>query len=101
MNLDDINGADILALPMEENDAGATTVKAYLIALLSRVWKLNEGFSGKRPFGNSSWQNELYEPLAKAGLVESDIEDGRHYAKYEKANRELAHALIFKAIEAL
>lgn len=98
---DEITGAQILALPMEENDAGASTVKDYLIALLSRVWELDEGFSGKRPFGNSSWQNELYEPLAKAGLVESEIEDGRHYAKYEKANRDLAHALIVKAIEAL
>lgn len=96
-DLDEITGAQILALPLTENDAGATTVKAYLLALLSRVWELDESFSGKRPFGNSGWKGDLYSPLVAAGYVEGYEEEGRHYSNNDK----LADELIFRAIEAL
>lgn len=33
----DLTPAEILALPMPENDAGATTVRGYLIALLATL----------------------------------------------------------------
>ncbi len=57
---------DVLALPIPNNDAGADTVKKYLIELLAQLWYEEEGFSGKRPFGNSSWQYELTAPVKKA-----------------------------------
>lgn len=101
MDLDEIDGATILALPMEPNDADATTVKAYLLALLSRVWELDESFNGKRPFGNSEWKHDLYGPLVAAGYVKGEPDEGRHSIDYESANIRLADALIFKAIEAL
>ncbi len=67
----------VLDLPMQPNDARATTVREYLVALLAEVWTEKEGFSGKRPFGNSGWEYDLYLPLLKAGLVDGALdEDG-------------------------
>lgn len=65
-----VNPADILACPMEPNDAGAETVRAYLIGLLAGVWEHREGFSGKRPFGNSDWQYEVYEALVRQSFID-------------------------------
>jgi hypothetical protein len=91
---------DILALPMLcDNDAGAKTVKEYLKALLSAVWSEGEGFSGKRPFGNSGWDHELYDPLIRAGLVSGKPCDGRY--DIDASARKLADELIASAIEAL
>jgi hypothetical protein len=61
-----------LSLPMQDNDAGAPTVRAYLLALLRDVWTAGENFDGKRPFGNSGWEGELYETLIGAGLVDDE-----------------------------
>lgn len=57
----------IWACPMGENDAGASCVGAYMLALARQVWIEDEEFSGKRPFGNSSWWTEVYEALVDAG----------------------------------
>lgn len=67
----------ILALPMMENDSGADTIGGYLIALLSAVWTKKEGFSGKRPFGNSGWEYDIYRALIVGGTVDGKLdEDG-------------------------
>ena len=92
--------SEILNLPMNENDAGAGTIKDYLKALLSRIWEEGEGFSGKRPFGNSGWEFDLYFALVKGkackGTIEVD-EDGYE----ELGNFDHADTLIFEAIESL
>lgn len=85
--------AQILAVPMGENDADATTVRDYLIKLLAKVWAEGEG-----PFGNSGWDFELALPLVKAGFVEGEIDgdgylDGADFARSE--------ALIAAAIQSL
>lgn len=49
----EIDGAKILEIEMGENDADASTIKSYLLSLLTELWSKGEGFSGKRPFGNS------------------------------------------------
>lgn len=61
-----------------DSDAGDNiTVRDYLRILLSTLWAEKEGFSGKRPFGNSSWEYDLYEPLVKGGFVPGTLdEDG-------------------------
>lgn len=81
-----MNIQDVLDCPIQENDSGASTIKGYLKALLYAVWDENEGFSGKRPFGNSGWNGEMLDALVNAKLATS----------YPQANK-----LIFKAIEAL
>lgn len=85
---------NILDLPMGANDAGAKTVRDYLKALLVCLWREEESFSGKRPFGNSGWQFEVYGALVKAGAVTGRM-DG-DYA--DEVDRTAADALILKAI---
>lgn len=65
-------GAQILAVPLPTNDADAETVRDYLVALVREVWRYEECFDGKRPFGNSGWQSEVYDGLTAAGLDDSD-----------------------------
>lgn len=63
---------NILDVPMRENSSGADTVGGYLRRLLIEVWREGEGFSGKRAFGDSGWQFEVYEALAEAGVIEGE-----------------------------
>lgn len=76
----------VLNCPLEENDSGADTVKGYLKALLFTLWDEGEGFSGKRPFGNSGWECDLTDALIDNKLAQTNSE---------------AKKLIFKAIQAL
>lgn len=88
----------ILALPMQPNDADEETVRDYLIALLAKVWDEKECFGGKRPFGNSGWQYELYIPLMIAGLIDGKCDDDGYI---EWADCETGDRLIADAIEEL
>lgn len=89
--------AQILDCPMDpdENDAGARTVGEYLALLLKQVWHEEQGFSGKRPFGNSSWQWEIYVALGEAGLIEVTRNE---WDEPDLADRDAIDALIEKAI---
>ena len=71
MTKPDLTPQQILATPMQDNDAHAKTIYQYLLTLSHNVWIESEGFSGKRPFGNSGWEHEIYHALAKAGHIES------------------------------
>lgn len=64
---------ELLHLPMGENDAQAATVGEYLGLLLSTLWLQADGFSGKRPFGNSDWQYPVYIAMIKAGMATGDV----------------------------
>lgn len=64
----------VLDCPMGPNDANAETVRDYLKALLLKVWVQGEGFSGKRPFGNSGWEYDVTDALVEAGIAESESE---------------------------
>ena len=65
---------DILNIKLGDNDAGAETVKGYLKALLTELWEKEEGFSGKRPFGNSGWKHHVELALINAGMVSGTID---------------------------
>lgn len=85
-------GLDVsAALELRFNsDAGDNlTVRDYLRVLLSRLWDEQEGFSGKRPFGNSGWEYDLLTPLAKAGFVDlgplSDDGEPYNWTKEQKS----------------
>lgn len=91
----------VLACPMGASDSGADTVRGYLTALLARLWERRGEFSGKRPFGKSSWQHDLYLPLIRAGIVPGTLdEDGcvEHLSRDAEAR---ADALIGHAITLL
>lgn len=63
-----------LELRLGDTDAGDNiTVRQYLHALMETLWWEEDGFSGKRPFGNSGWQWDLITPLCVAGFIEGTV----------------------------
>lgn len=90
----------ILDLPMAANDAEAATVRDYLKELLRSIWLEGEGFSGKRPFGNSGWEHEVYAAIAQAGLIQAK-QDECGYWDFSAAEQRKAHELVRQAIEVL
>lgn len=79
-----------------DSDAGENiTVRDYLRILLEKVWEDGEGFSGKRPFGNSGWEHDLYRPLALGGYIKGDAEG---FVEWE--DRSGAHDFVVQLIRA-
>lgn len=87
----------ILDLPMRPNDAQAETLRQYLIELLAKLIEEGEDMV-KRPFGNSGWQYELYEPLLNAGLVSGGFDEDGYI---DNIDLRQAEALIQQAIHDL
>ena len=91
-------GQQVLDVAIQDDDSGATTIRAYLCALAGAVWSEGDGFSGKRPFGNSGWAWDVYTALAKAGLITATFdEDGC----IKDAATEKGDALIRSALKEL
>jgi len=91
--------AQVLALPMPQpNDAGAATVRDYLVKLLVELWHQDEMFSGKRPFGNSGCQYYLYLPLIVAGFVPGVLDEDGYI---DNVDDKRADAMIISAIRSL
>jgi hypothetical protein len=89
----------ILALPLRQpNDAEAATVRDYLVKLLQLVWKEGECFDGKRPFGNSSWEYDLYDALVAGGVVSAILDSDGNIDDFGWDQQELANRLIEAAI---
>jgi hypothetical protein len=84
---------------MKKNDSGANTIRGYLIALTREVWREGEGFSGKRPFGNSSWEWDVFRALVDAGYIAGTIDE--EYDSLEDFDHAAGNALIFAAIDHL
>lgn len=94
----DLDPRTILDTPMADNDAGASTIRGYLVALLAAVWDRHEYFSGKYAFGNSGWHWDLYAALIKAGHIPGRFDE---YGDVEDADRPAGDRLIAAAIQAL
>jgi len=95
---------EILDIPMQARDIECATVREYLKKLLSTLWEEGEGFSGKRPFGNSGWELDLYLPLIKAGVVKGKLVDDDEECwveEFSDSEKKKANKLIFQAIDAL
>lgn len=71
--MNDSDLAKALNAPVDGDVTG--TVRDYLAELLITLWEEEEGFSGKRPFGNSGWQHEVYDGLVKAGVLNGTVDD--------------------------
>jgi len=88
----------VLNLPMlEDNDAEADTIRDYLHSLLKTLWSEGEGFSGKRPFGNSGWEHDLYVALVKGGAIAGKFDE--EYDDLLDYDEKEADKLIYKVIE--
>lgn len=93
-----MTGIEVLDIEMGENDAGAKTVRDYLKRLLWKLWEEGECFGGKRPFGNSGWEYELYEALGKAGAIRCELDE---WGNVEDCDTSAANQMIFSAITAI
>ena len=89
---------DILNLTLPNNDAKAPNVRAFLKALLKTIWVEEDRFSGKRPFGSSSWDSELFEPLIRARVVTGSFDQDGYIQELDRPD---AEAAIASAIDAL
>lgn len=92
---------EILNLPLDDNaaqDSRAKTIRGYLVALAREVWNEGEGFSGKRPFGNSGWQFDLYATLVKNNAIPGTFDEDGYLDKCDDGQ---ANHLIAEAIDAL
>jgi hypothetical protein len=81
-----------------QDAGGFMPIREYLRELLSRLWSEGESFSGKRPFGNSGWEYDLYVALVAAGAVEGDLDEDGCLISIEKQAREKANTLVFQLI---
>ena len=90
----------VLDLPMmsEDNHIVVATVRGYLKELLAELWREKDGFDGKRPFGDSGWEHDIYAALVQGGFLQWS-DDGEGYLL--TADREAADKLILKAIGSL
>ena len=84
------------AVELGRNDAGAATVGDYLRKLLATLWREEEGFDGKRPFGNSSWQSDVEIPLIRAGLIPGQLDEDGYI---DEVDDEASGALLLAVIE--
>jgi hypothetical protein len=82
-----------------DSDAGDNiTVRQYLFKLLETLWAEGEGFSSKRPFGNSGWEFDLYKPLVIGGFIKGTLDENGYVEDYDK---EEADAYVFELISAI
>lgn len=85
-----------------DSDAGDDlTVRQWLRELLMLVWIEDESFDGRRPWGNSGWENDIYRPLVKAGFIAGAVhESGRVEVDDVNAAAAFVSDLILAAFEA-
>jgi hypothetical protein len=74
------------------------SIREYLCELLSKVWEKGEGFSGKRPFGNSGWELDLYRALIQAGAVEGTLDEEGWIDQFPRESRDKANQIVFGLI---
>lgn len=95
---DGLLAAAAATMPEVTHEPGLGTIRGYLAALAAAVWDENEGFSGKRPFGNSGWSTDLEAALVQAGVIDGAFNE-RGYLKH--ADVKAADRLIRSAAKAM
>lgn len=88
---------DIANLPVD-GPQGPTTIKGYLVLLLKTLLEEEEGFSGKRPFGDSAWKHDLYKPLIVAGAVRGKLDSDNYI---EEIDEKAADKLLLDLVSSL
>lgn len=79
-----------------DSDAGKQlTVREYLCKLLTTLWTNGECFSGKRPFGNSGWENDLLRPLISSEFIGGTLDEEGYVEDYnDQEVDDYMHSLI-------
>jgi hypothetical protein len=91
-----MNYEEMLNLKIESHDHPKDmTIRGLLKELLRTLWSEGESFSGKRPFGNSGWEFDIYLPLVKAGCVTGVIDSDGYVDSFDTKE---ADDLVLKII---
>lgn len=90
----------LLDIPMDPktNGADATTVGGYLRALLAEVWTKGAEFSGKRPFGNSGWEYDIYTALIRADFMKGKLDEDGYVESIADGEPSRINQIILDAI---
>jgi hypothetical protein len=80
---------EILDTPYTFKDCPAENLRMYFYLLLDTLWVEGEGFSGKRPFGSSGWENELYVALITTGAMYGRVDEEKYPWRFDEKKAEL------------
>jgi hypothetical protein len=100
MTIIDPTPQQVLDLEIGDNDSGEPTVRGYLTKLLLTLWLEQDGFSGKRPFGNSGWSSDFDRAFIRAGWVTGEISDDE-WEEVQHVDSDRVDSLVASAITAL
>lgn len=97
--MDDARLLRIGTLSFHSNDLNETiSIHEYLHKLLSTLWEEQDGFSGKRPFGNSGWAWEIFACLIRFGEIPGKLDE---YGDVEEGDFSDCEQIIREYIEML
>jgi hypothetical protein len=67
-----------------DSDAGENiTIRDYLYKLLDKLWKEEEDFNSKRPFGCSGWTFDIAKPLIEHGYIQGSLDKDGYVAHWD------------------
>lgn len=90
---------DLLDLEFDSRELGErVTIAEYFIRLAQTVWQEGESFSGKRPWGNSSWQYEVYTAMIQSEFISGNLDRDGYV---EACDTRQADGLIYAALDRL
>ena len=76
-------------------ERGNYTVREYLYQLLLKMWNEKEGFDGKRPFGSSGWEHDIYKALIDGEYISGRFADDGELSGFSKSEAdEFVQSLI-------
>lgn len=84
-----------------EVDLGAEkiTIRQMFVRMMRKCW-LDDGFSGKRPLGDSGWRDDVIKSLVDSGLIRGEIDcDGDLVSSDDGAGGELVLAALDRMAE--
>lgn len=73
------------------------SVRQWLRELLCRVWIEKDNFSGKKAFGNSDWEYDLYIALAENNIINGSVNEDNDW-EIEQDQIEKADKIILDII---
>jgi hypothetical protein len=94
MELKEIANLKIKTCDIGEN----VTIEDYLKKLLEALWREDECFSGKRPFGNSGWKWDIYSCLVESEVIVGEFDEDGYVADFDEDEGD---KIIFTIISAL
>lgn len=98
---------EVLALKFYCDDLDReVTVREWLMEMVKVLWKEQEDFSGKRPFGNSGWSLDPALAMVKKGWISGEYStyvgwDGKPHEYLEDMDDLTYNRLMNSAVESL